>query len=198
MNDFVSKPIDPQRFFDTIIQWIPETAVRVNGEKTMEVLIDSSKISTQAYIERLDRIEGLDVQRGLSNLQGNAKRLTELLIRLTTDYLEKINTCYSDPNVSINDVKNCAHALKGASGNLGWTLVHQQTGLIEKRILRGEDIPTMITDIMKLRTTLENALAILRELYDIQSSVSVHNVNTQEIRDALHKAEELLLAYDTS
>jgi hypothetical protein len=38
----------------------------------------------------------------------------------------------------------------------------------------------------------------LRELYDIQSSVRVHNVNTQEIRDALHKAEELLLAYDTS
>jgi CheY-like chemotaxis protein len=198
MNDFVSKPIDPMRFFDTIIQWIPETPARANVEKTMEVLIDSSRISTQAYVERLELIEGMDVQRGLGNLQGNAKRLTELLIRLTSDYLEKINTCYSDPNVSVSEVKNCAHALKGASGNLGWTLVHQQTEQIEKRILRGEDIPTMINDIMKLRMMLEKGQAILSEPYAIQSSMSIHNVNTKEIRDALNKTEELLLAFDTS
>ena len=198
MNDFVSKPIDPQRFFDTIIKWLPEEPVRQNKLKTMTVMVDNNKISDKSYELRLCEINGLDVQRGLSNLQGNAKKMFELMNRMTLDYLNKINACFADPNVATTEIKHCAHALKGASGNLGWTAVHTQTEVIEKRVQRGEDVSAMFQDILKLKSQLEQALSILEKPFEAIASLSSVNINPKEVRDALTNAEELLLAFDTS
>ena len=198
MNDFVSKPIDPQHFFGTIIKWIPEKPVRADAEKTMDIIVDSSEISREAYLQRLSTIDGLDVQRGLGNLQGNAKKMISLLQRLTEDYLHKINACFAQPNVAAFEVKNCAHSLKGASGNLGWTKVHQQTELIEKRIQRGEDITAMIQDILKLKEILEGANTTLTQPFENKAKLSIHSVSTNEVRTVLLEAEELLVTFDTS
>ena len=198
MNDFVSKPIDPQRFFDTINKWLPEEPARQNKTKTMTIMVDNNKISDECYVFRLSEIEGLDVQRGLSNLQGNTKKMFELMSRMTADYLSKINTCFADPNVATTEIKHCAHALKGASGNLGWNLVHNQTEVIEKRVQRGEDVSAMFQDILKLKSQLEQALSILEKPFEVKASLSSVNIHPKTIRDALTNAEELLLAFDTT
>jgi len=198
MNDFVSKPIDPQRFFETIHKWLPEEPVRNDREDAMDVRVNHATIDPELYLERLNRIDGLDVARGLNNLQGNVKKMHDLLMRMCTDYLEKINTCFAQQNVAISEVKNCAHSLKGASGNLGWTKVQKQTERIENRILRGEDLHAMIQDITKLKTILEDAHSILNQPFESEASYSVHSVSTQEVRKVLQQAEELLLAFDTS
>jgi two-component system, sensor histidine kinase and response regulator len=198
MNDFVSKPIDPQRFFDTITQWLPEKAVRQNQSKTMTIMVDNHKITGDCYVSRLNEIDGLDVPRGLSNLQGNAKKMYELMNRMTSDYLNRINTCFADPTVATTEIKHCAHALKGASGNLGWTQVHAQTEIIEKRIQGGEDVSAMIKDITKLKSQLEQALTVLEKPFEITASLSLVDIDTKQLRDTLNTAEEFLLAFDTS
>jgi two-component system, sensor histidine kinase and response regulator len=198
MNDFVSKPIDPYDFLNVILKWLPENPARTNVENTLTFFQDNIDINQEFYLERLGQIEGLDISRGLNNLQNNAKKMMELLVKLTFDYLNKINKCFEEQNVPVQEVKSCAHSLKGASGNLGWTRIYQQAELIERRIQKGEDINTMIQDIFKLKSILESTQSILIQPFESIGKSSIQSITTQEIHKILNNAENLLDSFDTS
>lgn len=196
MNDFVSKPIDPVNFFNTILKWLPEKPAReFSGESI--ITLNSIEIENDQYINRLKEIEQLDVNKGLSNLQNNPRKLSELLLKLSNDYLNKIDQCFEMKNVSPNEVKSCAHSLKGASGNLGWTKVFNKAELIEKRIIKGEDINAMINDITDLKESLKKAKEILNKPYSSILRKTDQSFSIQEIHIILNHAQELLSQFDT-
>lgn len=197
MNDFVSKPIDHTHFFETILKWLPDNPVRLVNERVVEYQ-DTDKYNYDVYIERLKQIEEFNLEFGLTNLSHNPHKLYDLLLKLSITYLEKINHCFDAKDLSTTEIRACAHALKGASGNLGWTQVYNQSELIEKRVNLGEDARALIEDIVKLRTLLQNAKNILSEpINDIQNNDIVYS-SRKEILDTLNQTEELLSAYDTT
>ena len=126
MNDFVSKPIDHTHFFETILKWLPDNPVRLVNERVVEYQ-DTDKYNYDVYIERLKQIEEFNLEFGLTNLSHNPHKLYDLLLKLSITYLEKINHCFDAKDLSTTEIRACAHALKGASGNLGWTQVYNQS-----------------------------------------------------------------------
>lgn len=197
MNDFVSKPIEPQHFFDTILKWLPENPTRERNNQVIGV-IENEDSNVDAYIERLRMISGLNVEFGLTNLQNNPKKYYNLLLKLTNDYLNKINTCFEKRDVPISEVKSCAHSLKGASGNLGWGEIFNQAELIENKVLKGLDINNFIDDITLLKNLFNSAKEVLIQPFKDVSTHTTQIVSKKEVLSILAQLETLLMSFDTS
>lgn len=197
MNDFVSKPIEPQHFFDTILKWLPENPARERNNQVIGV-IENEDSNVDAYIERLRMISGLNVEFGLTNLQNNPKKYYNLLLKLTNDYLNKINTCFEKRDVPISEVKSCAHSLKGASGNLGWGEIFNQAELIENKVLKGLDINNFIDDITLLKNLLNSAKEVLIQPFKDVTTHTTQIVSKKEVLSILAQLETLLMSFDTS
>ena len=116
MNDFVSKPVDPEALYAVLLKWLPASGGTTVPRDT------AAEGPDQTMRDRLGQIEGLDLAQGLSVARnrfdfylrllqlfverhaGDAARLREMAARADYDGIQRI-----------------AHALKSVTGNLGAT-----------------------------------------------------------------------------
>jgi polar amino acid transport system substrate-binding protein len=121
MNDYVSKPIDPEKLFSALVRWIkpgkraiPEyllarTAEEFQGDESLP----------------LSGMSGISVKSGLAKVGGNRKLYRKLLGKFRRNYkavaddirnaLEK-----DDPETATR----LAHTIKGLAGNIGAQDLH--------------------------------------------------------------------------
>jgi two-component system, sensor histidine kinase and response regulator len=131
MNDHVSKPIDPERFFATLERfYIPpkraEFGVPAEPRRTAEPM------DTEVVIPV---VEGLDTKDGLSRVAGNRK----LYLKLLRQFIDQ----QGPAPVQIADAlaqgestlaERLAHTVKGVAGSLGAREVQQVGAALEKAI----------------------------------------------------------------
>ena len=125
MNDFVSKPVDPDNLFTTILKWLPKQKCLVEAEYPLTAdELDALKNSD--LVEQLTVIDGLDTQTGLRNLRGDAARYLRLLRQLDATHCEDMRKLSEHLDAEdIDAARSITHALKGATGTLG--LIHLQS-----------------------------------------------------------------------
>ncbi|MFA7326818.1 MAG: response regulator [Candidatus Kapaibacterium sp.] len=109
MSDFLTKPIDPEHLFKTMLKWLTPN-------------LDSKQDSINRQTDKLDihnELEGIDLKQGLSVVVGNEKLYVKLLTKFNQNYQnfipQFIKTCEGD----IKEGKRELHTLKGVSGNIG-------------------------------------------------------------------------------
>jgi CheY-like chemotaxis protein len=122
MNDYVSKPIDPEKLFSALVRWIkpgrreiPDYLVAKSGK---ESLGDGSL--------PLSGMPGISVKSGLAKVGGNQKLYQKLLSKFRRNHeavaddirnaLEK-----NDPETATR----LAHTIKGLAGNIGAQELHR-------------------------------------------------------------------------
>ncbi len=115
MNDYVSKPIDPNTLFTVLARWITRPAAITEAEAAASV--ETAHASSTALPASLP---GVDLAEALERLNGN----TDLLRRLLQDfgheyqdYPKRIRTALARDDRG--GAAELAHALKGVGGNLG-------------------------------------------------------------------------------
>ena len=173
MNDHVSKPIDPDAMFATVMKWIKPRHARFSEPPAQKVEVASPK-----NISDLPEIDGVDIKDGLKRVGGNS--------RLYRDLLMKFAAKYSDAGLQITDAlhigdrntaERISHTVKGVAGNIGIKPVQFAAEKLEKAIRESDSAaPTMLQDFTSaLRTqidAIEQALPMETLALEIESRKS--------------------------
>ncbi len=124
MNDYVSKPIEPDQLFSVIKKWIKPAIAGGNTQQiknTSEIVNMTNEIADEnnTDIELPESIPGIDIESGVKRLSGNRKLYRKLLIDFSASYSslpQDIGKAIKES--SADTALRLAHTLKGVAGNI--------------------------------------------------------------------------------
>lgn len=151
MNDHIAKPVDPEIMFQTLMKWLPRRYVRPPpAEIDQEVKPPANDLRAA-----LEQIRGLDLGTGLTMTRGKLDKLVQLLSMLADRHVSEMPRLRGLLAAGdLTAAERVAHALKGAAGTLGATLLHQLAAGLDLALR--EEHP--MTDITTLANRLEQEL----------------------------------------
>jgi signal transduction histidine kinase/CheY-like chemotaxis protein len=143
MNDHVSKPIDPDAMFGTIMRWIKPRHAEPSEPPAQRVEGTASQ-----NLACLPEIDGVDMKDGLKRVGGNSRLYRELLMKFAAKH--------SDAGLQVSDAlhigdrnagERIAHTVKGVAGNIGIKPVQFAAEKLEKAIRESDPaVDTMLQD----------------------------------------------------
>ena len=208
MYDFVAKPVNPDKMFRTILKWLPEVISTNIKSVVDEQSIDNvSEHEFSSLKKGLDAIEGIDVEKGVSNLRGDVKSFHRLLIRfdaeLTSD-LPKIKKNLSLQNIS--KAQSTVHRHKGAAGTLGLTKLYSLLQELDMQLKVGdgaraelhfesltEDLASFHNSLMSVDGTDENTMISGDANEIIQEIIELLRRDDSTVNDLFFNSEVLLV-----
>ncbi|HMD31427.1 MAG TPA: response regulator [Candidatus Acidoferrales bacterium] len=144
MNDYVTKPIDPDALFATLGRWAkPKHAAAAPAP---------AKPAKPADETPLPEIEGVDVAGGLRRVAGNKRLYADLL----GQFAAKQGDCRAQIAAALdsgdrNSAERIAHTVKGVAGNLGILAVFKAAEGVEKAIHNGDStMPARLDELAAL------------------------------------------------
>ena len=139
MDDYLSKPIDPDRLSRMIMAWMPidETPLPVNDKKmTLGIMTPAS-------------VEGINVAWGLQRVGGNQK----LFVRLLSNFYDNYYDCCETVRIQVETreapaLRRLLHTIEGITGNIGARDFYDVTCQLHKtaRDDSAWDIPAALVD----------------------------------------------------
>ncbi|MBK8793767.1 MAG: response regulator [Holophaga sp.] len=128
MNDYLTKPIDPEQVFTTLAKWIKdgprfeEESFRTRAEITLETPLPKS-------------MPGIDIDAALQRLGGKKNLLRQLLSMFNKEFGASVSTMkQAMTEEDWSTVERIIHTLKGALGNLSATTAYHAAIELEKGI----------------------------------------------------------------
>ena len=166
MQDFVTKPIDPDVLWETLLRVIrPKAKVQESIELTKvsqtELDATTSKTVTPAGIDRFvlpTAIQGLDSELGLRRVSGKISLYETILrkyISSQATVIDELRSAVTQQDFEL--AKRLAHTTKGVSGNIGATEVQGIAAEIEEELAENIDSVSILDKL----TVLQSALAPL-------------------------------------
>jgi CheY-like chemotaxis protein/anti-sigma regulatory factor (Ser/Thr protein kinase) len=148
MNDHIAKPIKPEILYRTLVQ-------RLRPDVNVNDFLNNGKAHEPVASEAADglpRLEGVDVNMGLSAVNGDWKLYAKLLKNFHSrhqDIKEKINTELARGNHGV--AQRLAHTIKGLAGTIGAKKLSEISAQLESAIKSdGRDrIPVLLDRFAK-------------------------------------------------
>ena len=153
MNDHVSKPIDPEAMFTTVIKWTKPHRARLSEPPAQKVEALSSHNPSD-----LPEIEGIDIKDGLRRVGGNVQLYRGLLVKFAAKHNDAGLQVTAALDRKDHEVaQRIAHTVKGVAGNIGIKRVQAAAERLEKAIRDNNSaIPTILQDFTSvLRTQID-------------------------------------------
>ena len=155
MNDHVSKPIDPDAMFATVMKWIRPRRAQPPYSSAQKVEVTSS----QNLLE-LPEIDGVDIKDGLKRVGGNSRLYRDLLMKFAAKH--RATGLEISDALHIGDrstAERIAHTVKGVAGNIGIKPVQFAAEKLQKAIRESDPAAsTMLRDFTSLLRTQVDAI----------------------------------------
>jgi len=133
MNDHVSKPVDPERLYATLVKWIRRSQLHLAEQFT-----PASASTTPGHS---GSVAVIDVEAGLRRVGGDEALYRAILQKFSRGYgdcLQQIRSLLKDGDIS--QAAGRAHALRGVAGNIGAESLCEVMGALEA-VLNRDEIP---------------------------------------------------------
>jgi polar amino acid transport system substrate-binding protein len=168
MNDYVSKPIDPDEMLATIERWVRPTepvAVPAAGEEAEQ---------TETDMPDLKALTGFEVDNGLKRVLGNQGLYIRLLSEFAAAHSDNANGIRSALNAGDRElVRHLVHTLKGTAGNLAATALYNTAKDAEEVLMNPEvDASVQAEQLDELERVLAAATLEISEVLTAKSGTS--------------------------
>jgi two-component system, sensor histidine kinase and response regulator len=195
MNDFISKPIDPDEVFSTILKWIHPQPIETTTLKNKAIKKAPSTKQTFANVD-IPEITGIQTHLALKRLGVSLESYKNILKKFyfsNANLLEDIKSTYNKGD--IQSVTRFLHTLKGVSGNIGAVNLESLAKEAEHLLKENSDIQIEVI-IKSLESQLNSILDSIHETLiepdDNQSGNSVSDIDLDDINSKLDEIETLL------
>ena len=187
MNDYVTKPIDPSSLFKALVKWItpgkrtlPDKYLRLQEEAQKE----NNTLNQNTTIEEdaLPDLPDIDVQNGILRVGGNKGRYKKLLMKFAENQGDAADRILMALKAGSKDEAiRLAHTLKGVSGNIGATALHEDAQTVEA-MLKSDDEDGWAAAFFQMTETLRRTCQTLQPIWEEKKNRSrmAHGVNHTE------------------
>lgn len=164
MQDFVTKPIEPELLFATIARWTN----RQNNSGIAGEFFDAEEDSQDEAANSTVPVElkGLDTRGALQRTGGDVDKWCAMLKKFADNQsgkAEEIGELLATARK--NAAREIAHALKGVAANLGLSAVARHAGELHEA-LRGNDTQQQSIILNELKKSMTETLEIIRSIPD--------------------------------
>jgi HPt (histidine-containing phosphotransfer) domain-containing protein len=170
MNGHITKPIDPDQMFATLLKWI-EPQEGATADRQPEVTLEKTDLTQEILAEEElpETLAGFDLQAGLERLRGNKRLYRKLLLDFGANYKGVADEIRD--TLKAKDLKqthSLVHNLKGLAGNLAATDLLSAAIEMEK-LVKGDKkkappVKQLNQKLAELEKKLNQALESVRTL----------------------------------
>mgnify|MGYP000567755946 CR=1 FL=1 len=200
MQDFVTKPIDPEVLWETLLRVI-RPKVKSQEAVALETTVTTANIVAPVVFGAFvlpTGIQGLDSELGLRRVSGKIA-LYETILR---KYIASQSTVIDELRAAVAQkdfelAKRLAHTTKGVSGNIGATVVQGIAAEIEAGLAENVDSVSILEKLMVLQGTLAPLLQSLATCLPQEAKAVAVVIDTEKLGELRAKLSDFLKADDS-
>ena len=158
MNDHVAKPIEPDKLFKTLVQWISPRDAEIPQPALQQSLAAES---TEVLPKHL---EGIDIDEGLRRVGSNPKLYRKLLVEFSQDHRDDVDAIRKAlDQKDFETTQRIAHTIKGVSGSIGAADLHRAAESLDSALKEGKHnlYPELLSRLEKALVPVMQGLEVL-------------------------------------
>jgi polar amino acid transport system substrate-binding protein len=202
MNDYLSKPIDPNKLYSALLQWIKPGKRAILDYQFARTADESQEDGSQAF----SGLPGISVKSGLAKVGGNRTLYRKLLNKFRCNHANAANDIKNALNM--DDLRTAAalvHTIKGLAGNIGANELHLIAEDLEAALRQesNEDIAERLVSFSEALDLVVDSIGALelqeQGTAEIRSSATpvVKSMERDPILSLLSELRQLLEEDDT-
>jgi len=195
MNDYTTKPIDPDQLIQTLCKWIPH----LNSHKNIVLDKKNEDSIFIKYPALKSSYVGLNTLSGFARVSYQINTYLNILKSFISDFSDSaINIKEYFEQSKFDNFKTLVHNLKGVSGNLGAEIVYRDCCKLETLIKTNDlkNIPGSIQQLeMNMGETIYAIKKLIKDFPENKSSEGIQDsnqINNTISKDQYKKIQDLM------